>query len=197
MGSRGRCRRTARRARLASLRRFSRSRKRRSLKMFPKYGTFAFPEKPCSVCNTLFTPKSGSHRFCSDKCKGKWQYISGRNSTENQYKKITGNWRRYFPRLLGMHKRKQDGLTVNFLLELLEKQNGKCALSGETLTCNLSNGNVCFTNASVDRIIPGGPYSPDNVRLVCRAVNTLRLVHSDTEFVAWCQKVVDYHAKRT
>ena len=42
-------------------------------------------KKECAVCVTLYTPRSGVHKFCSDSCKGKWKYIVGRESTENQY----------------------------------------------------------------------------------------------------------------
>lgn len=152
-----------------------------------------FKERLCDVCGIEFKPVSGAHRFCSDQCKGKWKYITGEGSTENQYKKISGNWDRYLPRLLNTHGRKRDGLTTDILKELLEEQDYKCALSGVELTCNLEKGTICLSNASVDRIEAGGPYTKDNIQLVCRAVNSFRMDKTIEEYIWWCKKVTEYN----
>ena len=154
-------------------------------------GSDIFQDKVCLVCKTTFKPKSGAHKFCSPQCKGKWQYITGSGSTENQYKEISGNWRRYFARLIG--KKYRSELSLEILSRILEEQKGVCALSGVPLTCTLIKGQTCKTNASIDRIIAGGPYTEDNVQLVCAALNKWR---SDTplqEFIEWCRKVASFH----
>jgi len=152
--------------------------------------------KNCVVCGTTFTPSSGVHKFCSIKCKGKWKYITGKESTEIQYVKITDNWRKYLRRLIYSGGRKRDGLTVETLLSVLERQNYKCALSGIDLTCKLSKGTKYPTNVSVDRIIPGGPYTVDNIQLVCRALNSWRADLSIDDFVEWCRRVVEHQTKK-
>lgn len=149
--------------------------------------------KICVVCGTSFTPKSGIHKFCSAQCKGKWPYITGQSSTENQYAEISGNWDRYLARLLYYNGRKRDKLTKEILLSQLQKQNYRCALTGVPLTCQLEKGTVVRTNASVDRIIAGGPYEANNIQLVCRAINFWRCNTPLSEFVDWCRKVVSYH----
>lgn len=146
-------------------------------------------KKTCPVCQTEFVPFSGSHKFCSEPCKGKWKYISGQQSTENQYKRISGNWDRYFARLVGRSLERQE-LSVEVLNSLLEKQDGKCALTGLKLTCTLEKGNRTWTNASIDRIIPGGPYVLDNIRLVCARVNIMRSDMSDSELIYWSKLLV-------
>jgi hypothetical protein len=78
---------------------------------------------------------------------------------------------------------------------LLEEQGYKCALTGVELTCILEKGTVCKTNASIDRIDPKGPYTKDNVQLVCAAINKLRVDMSVDDFINWCKKVSD-HALR-
>lgn len=153
-------------------------------------------DKNCIVCSTAFTPFSGVHKFCSEKCKGKWKYITGEGSTENQYKEISGNWKRYVSRLMYYGGRKRDKLTRDIILKKLEEQNYKCALSGADLTCNLTKGFRCPTNASVDRIIPGGPYTEDNIQLVCRALNSWRADLPIDEYTEWCRKVVEHQTKR-
>ena len=112
--------------------------------------------KRCVVCDTEFMPKSGINKFCGAQCRGKWKYITGQGSTTAQYDSISGNWRRYYLRLLQAGKRKHDGLTIEFLLTLHDSQQGLCALSGLPMTCELVKGDVCFTNASIDRIEAGG-----------------------------------------
>jgi len=150
-------------------------------------------EKHCAVCSTLFKPKSGVHKFCSEQCKGKWQYITGTSSTENQYKKISGDWKRYCSRLLYYGGRKRDLLTQETLLKKLEEQNYKCALSGLPLTCTLEKGVKTGTNASVDRIEAGGPYTEDNIQMVCRSLNHWRADTSVEDFVAFCGAVYHYN----
>lgn len=148
-------------------------------------------DKPCAVCGTSFTPRSGAHKFCSSACKGKWKYVTGIGSTENQYTAISGNWRRYLSRLLA--KRKEHSLTVDNLLELLEKQQYRCSLSGRPLTCDLKKGSILRTNASIDRIIAGGAYAIDNVHLVCRALNYWRYDTPLSEYVDWCRAVAQHY----
>lgn len=148
--------------------------------------------KQCAVCDSQFIPRSGIHKFCSAKCKGKWQYITGTGSTASQYEVISGNWGRYVSRLLYYGGRKRDLLTRDILLRQLQKQDFKCALSGVPLTCNLNKGVSCSTNASVDRIVAGGPYTEDNIQIVCKALNHWRAATPVAEFVEWCRKVATY-----
>lgn len=149
--------------------------------------------KACVVCGEEFTPRSGVHKFCSVQCKGRWKYITGTHSTENQYKDISGNWARYCARLLYYGGRKRDHLTKEVILEKLLAQGYRCALSGRKLTCRLERGVVCPTNASIDRIEAGGPYSPDNIQIVCRALNHWRADTPVEDFVDWCRAVVEHH----
>lgn len=148
-------------------------------------------EKECPVCGIMFTPRSGNPKFCSSKCKGKWPYITGSGSTKNQYDKISGNWARYISRLLYYGGRKRDKLSREIILAQLEKQNYKCALSGVDLTCRLEVGVKFPTNASIDRIEAGGPYTADNIQIVCRALNSWRADLPVEDFIEWCRLVVN------
>ena len=151
-----------------------------------------FKPKICPVDGVEFIPKSGIHKFCSETCKGKWKYLSGKLTTESQYKEIAGNWKRYVSRLLYYGGRKRDLLSQDILLKKLEEQDYKCALSGVPLTCNLEKGIKFPTNISVDRIIPGGPYAENNIQLVCRALNSWRADLSLSDYIEWCRKVVEH-----
>lgn len=149
-------------------------------------------QKLCVVCQTSFVPKSGVHKFCSETCKGKWKYLTGQVSTESQYAKISGNWSRYVSRLIYHDGRKKDQLTREVLLKKLEEQNFLCALTGLPLTCVLEKGTKTWTNASVDRIEAGGPYTKENIQIVCRGVNCWRADQTVDDFVKMCRKVVEY-----
>lgn len=151
-----------------------------------------FTEKECVVCETIFQPRSGIHKFCSEECKGKWQYISGRVTTETQYKSISGNWKRYFQRLC-CRSHKRAHLSWEDCLEILEEQDYKCALSGIELTCKLEKGKKFLTNASIDRIEAGGPYIKENIQLVCSVLNGFRKDTALEEFIWWCKKVSEYN----
>lgn len=152
--------------------------------------------KACVVCESNFTPKSGVNKFCSDSCRGKWKYITEQVTTKPQYKLISGNWIRYLSRLLYAAGRKRDKLTREDLLEILEAQKYCCAISGVPLTCLLEFGKKTPTNASVDRINPGGPYTKDNIQLVCRAVNSWRSDLPLETFIWFCTKVAETSQKR-
>lgn len=151
-----------------------------------------FKEKECIVCGTPFKPMSGVHKFCTESCKGKWKYISGQWTTESQYATISGNWKRYFQRLC-CRSQKRESLTYEDLLEVLERQDGKCALTGIELTCKLEKGTKFKTNASIDRLEAGGPYIKDNVQLVCAVLNGFRVDTDLKEFIWWCKKVSEYN----
>jgi hypothetical protein len=103
-----------------------------------------------------------------------------------RYLKENGNWDLYFKHLL---YRKKGNLTSSDLIKVLDNQDGKCALSGEKLTCTKIRGEVSKTNASIDRVNAGGEYNVDNVQLVCRAVNSFRNNLTVADFINWCKKV--------
>lgn len=131
--------------------------------------------------------------YCSPACG--FESAKVHLTTERQYENISGNWDRYFDRLL--NKKDRQDLTRQNLLDLYNGQDGICALSGRLLTCNLIKGVVCLTNASIDRIIPSDGYQTDNIRLVCRIANIMKWSMSDDELRLWCERILDYGREET
>ena len=86
-------------------------------------------------------------------------------------------------------------ITWEQLIELYEKQNHKCALSGIEMTTLRQKGRLP-NNASVDRIIPGEDYSIDNIRLVCNHVNMMKSDLSDEELIKYCKSILKYNENR-
>ena len=143
--------------------------------------------KTCPTCGATFAVRNNFHRYCSPSCRT--PTFSG--STEWQYSRVSGNWHRYFQRLC-TRSFNRAGLTPSDLIQLLERQGGRCALSGVELTCNLQRGVVCKTNASIDRIVPQRGYMVENIQLVCAALNSFRADTPIDEFIDWCRKVAEY-----
>jgi len=159
------------------------------------YSRDTHPERTCVVCGNHYVPRGPSSLVCSIACRKERVRLVGWNSTERQYDKINGNWVRYFSRLLA--KKGRGKISVDDLLLLLERQDGKCALTGQKLTCWLEKGKQTKTNASIDRLNAGGEYSIENIQLVCSVVNRLRLDMDVDEYIKWCKKVVNYAKKRS
>lgn len=147
----------------------------------------------CAICGSEFYRLAFNHKYCSTTCKRIGLRAGGCESTDSQYKLISGNWAKYYNRLRCQRGRQR--LTVEILLALHESQGGLCALSGVPLTCKLEKGNKCPTNASIDRIEPKGEYTTDNIQLVCAIINKFRIDTPVEDFIGWCRKVAQ-HAVR-
>jgi hypothetical protein len=84
-------------------------------------------------------------------------------------------------------------ITVDHLVELWEKQEGRCAISGVVLTHhNDGRGHKEF-NASIDRIDSQVGYIPGNVQLVALRVNTLKQTLT-TDMLYWWVKTIYQHS---
>jgi len=89
-------------------------------------------------------------------------------------------------------KRKQNlgfDLDLMFLLDLYEKQNGLCAISGVSMTYVAGQGKVT-TNISIDRIDSSKGYKRDNVQFVCDIVNRMKQDLPQTDFIDWCKLIL-------
>ena len=157
--------------------------------------TGGFPKR-CVQCGTDFLASGPSGMYCSKSCGQKYRYTNNMRTTAYQYSLASGNWRKYYTRRRA-EKGRGKSVTTDELLAIHDRQNGRCALTGVEMTCRLERGEPCFTNASLDRKNPGGPYTADNIQLVCVGVNRFRANLPLDEYVEWCQRVVDYHKQRS
>lgn len=71
-------------------------------------------------------------------------------------------------------------LTIDDLIEIWHKQQGKCAISGMEMMANRKH----LKSVSLDRRASSGPYSKENVQLVCRWANFAKNSHTDEEIKA-------------
>lgn len=152
----------------------------------------------CGICNKEFLSAKKNKKHCgSEKC-------SRSHHLKTTYSRLNNNWDLYLSSLCRKRNdpRLQKHFNVEFLKQLLAKQNYKCAISGETLTCIAEintdpslTRRVHTTNASIDRINAGKPYTEDNVQLVCYAVNIARSNLKIDEFIDWCARVAIHNKK--
>lgn len=164
--------------------------------------------KTCNMCELTLpvtefhkraTGRSGYMTTCKSctsarsaiRYKEKKEHIQevGKKWREKQRNAVHGNFELYFKRLV----KRVKTISAEDCLDLFEKQNGLCAISGVPLTCIVGDlGEHPKTNASLDRIIHGdvgGQYTKDNVRLVCSIVNSMRLNQSDEELLWWSRQI--------
>jgi hypothetical protein len=77
------------------------------------------------------------------------------------------------------------------LRQLWDRQDGKCAVTGIPMTHIQGAGVRIYTNVSIDRIDSDFGYVPDNVRLVCKAVNFMKHSMTDRELVQWAALILN------
>ena len=80
----------------------------------------------------------------------------------------------------------EHNLTIDDLFEQYEKQDGKCAELGVTLSgVRMDKGRYInanrWTGLSIDRLDCNKGYTPDNIRLTCWVVNSMRGILSQDE----------------
>lgn len=146
-------------------------------------GNVVFGEKYCSECGKQFIPMWFGQYCCSTECNSAKQLKSS-------YKMMNGNPEKYFKHAL--YKRGREALSVEFMLDLLNKQGGRCAISGKKLTfIKIPNSGRTNTNASIDQIVAGGGYTEDNVQIVCDVVNRMKTDMTMDELRYWCAAILE------
>jgi hypothetical protein len=84
-------------------------------------------------------------------------------------------------------------ITLEYVEDLLEKQNFKCAISGVELTFLFNRKQT--PTASLDRIDNSKGYVVGNVQWVHKIVNELKWDLTQQELVDWCHKISDFQRK--
>ena len=139
--------------------------------------------KYCLNCKKKFETNRSDQKCCALACTNIRKVVL-------RYERESGDWDKYFKHLLS--KGARDKLNPDMLVDLVGKQNYKCALSGVEMTCTKKRGVRVKTNASIDRINAKEEYNVGNIQLVCKAVNSFREDMTVDEFINWCRKVTEH-----
>lgn len=107
------------------------------------------------------------------------------------------------------HKRSikwKEDVTVEYLWQLFENQNRKCALSGIEITLSKGNNIPLQTNnrnldysgwtASLDRIDSSKVYEKGNLQWVHRNINIMKNSYSQEYFIELCKKITETNENR-
>ena len=107
----------------------------------------------------------------------------------------------YLTRLFGQLKHartKKEKVKVDWdieledVLELWDKQEGRCALTGLFMTYHKDGSGKKELNASIDRINPDIEYLVTNIQLVCSRANTLKHNLREDELYWWAKNIVEF-----
>ena len=141
----------------------------------------------CKGCDIAFEKNTSKQIFCSRTCQVKFNGSKNNKERSNKYYSKLGP---FLTHLLQLASYKREALSKEFLLNLFYEQEGMCAITGQPMTHIRGQGRV-NTNISIDRIDSTKGYTEDNVQLVCRIVNTMKLDMTDEEFKFWCSLVLN------
>jgi hypothetical protein len=116
------------------------------------------------------------------------EQVQFNNRQEQKFKRSQKIWTEKTPanfmrnKFLCMKPRISDEcITYQYLLDLYDTQNGKCALSGIKMTHIIGD----HTSISIDRIDSKVGYLAGNVQLVCQFINLGKRSHSNSEVLEW------------
>lgn len=124
--------------------------------------------KSCITKRQKYHNRSLNDEMMLDKCL-RWRYLSARDRAKRHNLDFN--------------------LTFEYIKELWNKQEGKCALSGIQMTFQLQEGRTP-TNVSIDKIDRTKGYTTDNIQLVCMACNQMKSDLSEGELYYFCQQIV-------
>ena len=170
-------------------------------------------QKKCTRCNKekeyeLFDKKAqdkatGRKSWCKECCAKHARKVwgAGKRDKDNgalsaSPEKFLKHWLCDAQRITRSNRRHpvDPSLTVEDLLELWEKQNGKCAQTNILMT-HLKGAGKVDTNVSVDRINNNIKlYTKDNIQLVCYRYNMMKHQMDENDLKKWC-KIILQHSK--
>lgn len=156
--------------------------------------------KKCKSCGILKDINNFSNFYVKDKvyyrhqCKicisnnAHKRYIS--HVKDRMINKKYSTYETYFRTLITKRNRNLN-LSVEDIMDILKKQNFKCALTGYKFVLKPNH----YLLPSIDRIVSGakhGEYVKDNIRIICHAVNSFRNKWNDDIFFDICKAVVKH-----
>lgn len=154
--------------------------------------------KKCTSCKkelslSEFLTKNDRGTVFSKKCKTCSYAVRQKNASATPQNYLT----RLFGQLKHARTKKKDkkvewDIELEDVLELWEKQKGKCALTGLFMTYHKDGSGNRDLNASIDRIDPDINYVITNIQLVCSRANMLKHTLKEDELYWWAKNIVEF-----
>lgn len=126
---------------------------------------------------------------------GQRYYVKRRLGTKNVKKS-------YFDRVRkgAIERNLEFNISIEDMQSLLEKQNFKCALTGDDITMSLENsafriakGIAIHNTASLDRIDSSKGYTLENIQWVHKEINLIKQNLKEQDLLVWCKKLINYN----
>lgn len=140
-------------------------------------------------CGNIITTKSSSLRNgTKHKCK---RICGGKNS---QYNRDLYGYAFKFIEKRAKKLNKEFNITYDYICDLWEKQNKKCALSGVPLTLpsTFNEWKNWIHTASLDRIDSSKGYIKGNVQWIHKELQRIKMNLSEEILINWCHLISDY-----
>lgn len=145
----------------------------------------------CGICNNSFEKKIGLLRYCSPECSKlahlKYHKEHRKASVENTLRSIIAGCKNRAKR-----KGLECDITSEYVLDLLNKQNGLCSVTGiklESSTANTKFNSSPWT-VTIDRKDSNKGYTKDNIHLVCYMYNSCKNRWSHEQVIQMCKGVL-------
>lgn len=142
----------------------------------------------CYRCNKMREKEmfKWGHKYCNDCAKDQkkeYYYINKYSKSLDKY----SSYEKYFQSLINKSNRKSY-FSVSDLMDVLKKQNYKCALTGEDFILEKNNPKL----PSIDRINPkamGGEYNLENIQIIWHGLNSFKNMWS-VDFIIESAKLI-------
>lgn len=156
-------------------------------------------EKPVSEISR--NRQLGRRNFCSRSCTGKANVGNIGHRSDYDISKHSGNARDQYTGLRQFIRRiknrnKESNMTLEYLKELWDTQEGKCPYSGIQLVLPNNSVNDPIITASLDRIDSAKGYVVDNVQFISTAINYMKGTMSHIKTLELCQLIADNFNRR-
>lgn len=154
----------------------------------------------CKKCDSeiILNKKAIRRRKQCDSCNRRemknsaFKRIGNKSQSWQGYKNIPKSIFTYIK--AGAKKRNKDfDITIEYMNELWEKQNGICALSGIQLNISEKVTDRTNTTASLDRIDSSKGYVEGNVQWVHKDINRIKWGLTNEKFIDYCKRVANVH----
>ena len=164
-----------------------------------KKGTRAYVECSC-VCGSISNKRlesvvSGKVRYCGDKCTRLHNNTLQLGSSNPCFRGVGQIGSCKFKDIKRNAERRgiEFNLTIQYISELFDKQNGICALSG--MEIEFGRVRTSGTTASLDRIDSTKGYIEGNVQWVHKLVNRMKMDITEDVFLQLCEKITTHRRK--
>lgn len=141
------------------------------------------PRSKCKVCECLNTKKWYSNPEVK---VHRWEHRKQNRSKDIKYK--------LQDRIASWKKKTLDSdLTVDYLVDLWDKQKGFCYYTG--IEMNWKANKIEKFGFSLDRLNPEKGYVQGNVVFCCYLANTMKWTHNEIEFYEFMEKILSYKGR--